>query len=79
MMLKRERLNKQLMQAAYKVQQELAEAYNKLLASQATKSLTVPSCPRCGGRMTIKTNSKLGTQFFGCINFPSCKKTINID
>ena len=35
-------------------------------------------CPRCGGTLVIRTTRRgtnIGTQFFGCSNFPKCKYT----
>ncbi len=29
-------------------------------------------CPRCGGKLVLRTNSK-GQQFYGCSNYPKCK------
>lgn len=78
-MLKRTKLNIELEKDAYTRQLELAEAASLSIMEEAAKAIVVPNCPRCGIRMVTKTNSKLGTQFFGCVNFPSCKKTINID
>jgi predicted RNA-binding Zn-ribbon protein involved in translation (DUF1610 family) len=37
---------------------------------------TVPSCPKCGSRMilrTAKSGPKPGQQFWGCSNFPKCR------
>lgn len=37
-----------------------------------------PQCPGCKGNMALKTNSKTGHQFWGCMAFPTCRKTRNI-
>ena len=39
-------------------------------------------CPRCGGKLVIRTAKKgvnAGTQFYGCSNYPECKYTRNIE
>ncbi len=30
-------------------------------------------CPRCGGKLVLRTSKKDGSQFYGCENFPKCK------
>lgn len=32
-------------------------------------------CPRCGGKLTLRTSKKDGRQFYGCSNYPNCKFT----
>ncbi|WP_410110895.1 topoisomerase DNA-binding C4 zinc finger domain-containing protein [Acinetobacter indicus] len=33
----------------------------------------MPSCPICGSRMQFKDKKNYGFNFWGCINYPSCK------
>lgn len=35
-------------------------------------------CPECSGILTERTNSKDGSKFMGCSNFPLCTHTENI-
>lgn len=35
-------------------------------------------CPRCGARMILQTNSRNGSQFWGCARYPKCNCTVNI-
>lgn len=40
-----------------------------------------PVCPKCGKRMVLRTarkGSRMGSQFWGCPNFPSCKVIKNV-
>lgn len=32
-------------------------------------------CPKCGGRLVLRTNRKDGSQFYGCSNYPRCRYT----
>ena len=34
-------------------------------------------CPNCSAKMVIRKNSKNGNEFFGCSNFPKCRKSIS--
>lgn len=34
---------------------------------------SMPSCPICGSRMQFKDKKNYGFNFWGCINYPSCK------
>lgn len=36
-------------------------------------------CPKCGGKLVFRHNRKNGNQFMGCINFPSCRFTCQVD
>ncbi len=38
-----------------------------------------PSCPKCGGRMTLRERHSDGEQFWGCVNYPDCKGTEPLD
>lgn len=35
-------------------------------------------CPKCGGQLVIRTNSKDGSKFYGCSSYPNCKYTRNL-
>ena len=44
--------------------------------------LTVPTCPRCGVAMVMRTASRgarKGEQFYGCSNYPRCRETAAIE
>jgi predicted RNA-binding Zn-ribbon protein involved in translation (DUF1610 family) len=39
----------------------------------------IPTCPKCGATMILRTAKKgqnIGKQFWGCSNFPKCRKTL---
>ena len=36
------------------------------------------NCPECGGIMSIKESKYNNNKFYGCSNYPICKKTVNI-
>ena len=35
-------------------------------------------CPTCGATMKVRKNSKNGSSFWGCTNYPDCKTTRKI-
>ncbi len=35
-------------------------------------------CPRCGGKLVLRTSKKDGSKFYGCSNYPNCRFTKNI-
>lgn len=42
----------------------------------------VPSCPKCGGEMVLRTAAKggnAGKQFYGCKSFPKCRGLVSFD
>ena len=39
------------------------------------KSPVAPLCVTCGVSMRLRTNKKDGSSFWGCTNYPDCKKT----
>ncbi len=39
---------------------------------------SVPICSRCGSEMVLRTNKKTGDGFYGCSNFPKCRRTKKI-
>lgn len=44
-----------------------------------TATTSAPQCPKCGNTMTLRTaksGSNAGKQFWGCINYPSCRTVI---
>lgn len=49
---------------------------NKLKKNQPVNK----SCPKCGvsTKLVVKQNSKNGSWFLGCPNWPECKHTENI-
>jgi len=45
------------------------------------QNLRNPICPRCGKAMVLRTVRKgvrVGSEFWGCVNFPSCRVTRNV-
>jgi ssDNA-binding Zn-finger/Zn-ribbon topoisomerase 1 len=40
-----------------------------------------PACPDCGGRMRLRRPrpSQTWKPFWGCMNYPDCKGSLNID
>lgn len=50
---------------------------NEAFMPPPTKKL----CPKCGGEMVervARRGTNAGQKFYGCINFPKCRHTINI-
>ena len=43
------------------------------VASQQTRQEGI--CPKCGGKLVLRTNRKDGSQFWGCSNYPKCNFT----
>lgn len=39
---------------------------------QMKKDIENNICPRCGGKLILRTSSKTGKQFYGCENYPKC-------
>jgi ssDNA-binding Zn-finger/Zn-ribbon topoisomerase 1 len=38
--------------------------------------ITIFDCPKCStGKLIKRTNTRTGTKFLGCTNFPDCKHT----
>lgn len=35
-----------------------------------------PTCASCGVKMTARTSGKSGSAFWGCVNYPRCKRTL---
>lgn len=71
-----------------KFEELAAEVKVDAKASETAKEVpkSVPSdnslvCPRCGGRLVLRTAKKgdnAGNQFYGCSNFPKCRYIQNI-
>lgn len=43
------------------------------------KSGPIPSCPKCGGKMLLRSRKTDGGQFWGCSSFPECRGIVPID
>ncbi len=37
-----------------------------------------PTCASCGVKMTERTSGKDGNRFWGCVNYPRCKRTLQL-
>ena len=48
-------------------------------APDIVKTSTAPTCPRCGSVMNHRKNRVSGNSFWGCSNYPACKKTIDYE
>lgn len=56
------------------------ENQQALLKKITTGDYVTPSCPSCGVKMIQRTSKKgknSGNKFWGCINFPKCRNTLN--
>lgn len=54
------------------------ENQQRLLKTITAGDYTTPSCPQCGIKMMFRTAGKgkdVGSQFWGCVNFPKCRQT----
>jgi hypothetical protein len=49
-----------------------SEQKAELLTVATEGDYTTPTCPSCGIKMTLRTNSKDESQFWGCLNYPRC-------
>lgn len=49
----------------------------KTAAEPINEEVKIPDCPRCGTKMVLR-RSRQGIEFFGCVNFPSCRQTKDI-
>lgn len=52
--------------------ERLREAYGQAVREH-------PSCPKCGSLMARRTAKATGNEFFGCLAFPSCRGSLNIE
>lgn len=53
----------------------------KLLDSITSGDYLTPTCPNCDVKMTLRTATKgsnKGNNFWGCVNYPKCKRIINL-
>ncbi len=46
-----------------------------LLKLATAGDFSTPTCPACGIKMTARTSSTEGRKFWGCPNYPRCKRT----
>src|SRR2546425_340034 len=54
----------------------LAPEQGQALLKLATAGdFSTPTCPACGIKMTARTSSTEGRRFWGCLNYPRCKRT----
>src|SRR5438445_9121125 len=54
----------------------LAPEHGQALLKLATAGdFSTPTCPACGIKMTARTSSTEGRKFWGCLNYPRCKRT----
>jgi hypothetical protein len=54
----------------------LAPEQGQALLKLATAGdFSTPTCPVCGIKMTARTSSTEGRKFWGCLNYPRCKRT----
>ncbi len=53
------------------------EQQRDLLAVATEGDFWVPTCASCGVKMTRRTPKKGGQRFWGCVNYPRCKTTLN--
>ena len=48
----------------------------------STKTFINTSCPKCGGKMVLRTAKRgvnVGSQFWGCSNYPKCRSTVALE
>jgi restriction system protein len=58
---------------------ELSEESQQRLMDFATQGdYTTPTCARCGTKMVLRESKKDQSQFWGCLNYPRCRMTINL-
>jgi restriction system protein len=54
----------------------LAPEQGQALLTLATEGdFSTPTCPACGIKMTARSSSTEGRKFWGCLNYPRCKRT----
>lgn len=58
------------------IAQRTPEQQARLLAVAYEGEYWKPTCASCGVKMTERTSGKDGNRFWGCINFPRCKRTL---
>ena len=55
-------------------------AYERHMAR--ARSASVPTCPRCGAQMVLRTGQtgpRKGQKYWGCSNYPACRCTRNVE
>lgn len=50
----------------------------KLLDKATTGEYWIPSCPKCGVKMTVRSNRKNNSKFWACTRFPRCWGTLSM-
>lgn len=58
------------------IAQRTPEQQAQLLAVAYEGEYWKPTCASCGVKMTERTSGKDGTRFWGCVNYPRCKRTL---
>ncbi|WP_160061444.1 NERD domain-containing protein [Psychromonas sp. L1A2] len=69
---------REITKQVYESKVEPKEIPNRVLEIQEG---VVKSCPKCGSEMALRQAQKgkyVGNQFWGCTNFPKCRKVINL-
>ena len=72
------RVPKEITKQVYRSKVEPKETRNQVLEIQEG---VVKSCPKCGSEMALrqaKKGNNIGNQFWGCTNFPKCRKVLNL-
>jgi restriction system protein len=55
------------------------DTQNNLLEKIISEDYTTPKCPSCDIKLEVRTSKKgvkIGSSFWGCSNFPSCRYTL---
>ncbi len=58
------------------IAQRTPEQQNQLLDVAYEGEYWKPTCASCGVKMTERTSGKDGNRFWGCVNYPRCKRTL---
>ena len=58
------------------IAQRTPEQQAQLLAVAYEGEYWKPTCASCGVKMTERTSGKDGNRFWGCVNYPRCKRTL---
>lgn len=58
------------------IAQRTPEQQERLLAVAYEGEYWKPTCASCGIKMTERTSVKDGNRFWGCVNYPRCKRTL---
>ena len=57
----------------YKNNPITTEKEHKKEVKQTLKDINNNICPRCGGKLVLRTSKTNGSKFYGCENYPRCK------